>query len=321
MTIHDEPMTPNESMQRALDDDRPVSVSSSTVVAAENLSVSLPPSPSLIVTLLCGLGLVTGMGWVLMLLGSAFGVTTLDAVEIEDGETLGTVAVLWIVVSWLIAYFIGAMLAVRLARATDRPVGMLHGIALWGFGVTVTLVLAFLGVSGVVEVGQSALQGTSTVAAATTLGGTLGDDGIASPTLRDARRELQVGLKNASRSALGPETTVALEELDAETLGSAAGELLAGRPEGAKQVLAIRTGMSEQEIDRIVNGLEAKSRELKLEVDAAAEKAVDYTEFVLWIAFLGASLALGAAICGGMLATDIVRRRFHMVHPVPAGSY
>jgi hypothetical protein len=289
------------------------SVVTSTSTTTPEMAFGVSP-----VALVSGLALLTAIGWLLMLLGSAFGVTTLDAMDgSPDGETLGVVAILWIVVSWIIAYFAGSMLVARLVSPANRASGMLHGVALWGLGITVTVVLGFMGVRGVLETGQAALTGAGNVAQASTalIGAAAADDGQ-----QNAGLEIGAALKSAAQDVAAEPgagvdeeaataTVKAVEELDAETLGQVAAQLLAGRPEGAKHVLAVNTSLTTEQIDRVVAAAEDEGRELKAELEAAAEKAATYAQVVLWIAFVGAATALLASIAGGLLGAEVIRRR------------
>jgi hypothetical protein len=103
----------------------------------------------------------------------------------------------------------------------------------------------------------------------------------------------------------------AMRQLDADTLTRAAGYLISGEPERAQDVLAMRTNLSEGEIDDIVEGAEREVQEMveeaKAEVNEATEAIASYSQAVLWAAFAASALGLAAGLFGGYLGAGTVR--------------
>ncbi len=89
----------------------------------------------------------------LNLLGAGIGVASLDPAE-GPGTGMGIGAGIWLVVSSLIALFVGGWAASRLAGSLRRADGVLHGLITWGF---VTLMLTFLFSSAVGRLAGGAL--------------------------------------------------------------------------------------------------------------------------------------------------------------------
>ncbi len=296
-------------------------------------------SPSLArwVPLLAGLGVITGLGWLLMLLGSALGVSILAEKDVTpEASTISLSATLWIIASWIVAYFVGALLTARLTGSPSKSVGLMHGAAVWGFGVCATLLLALIGVGGAFGVGTSVLNSAAHAGSAAATGLSNLDarrsdaprSGI--PLLRSTSSlEIEASLKSAARTALTKEnateadrkaTADQLAKLDAATLVEASGELLAGRVESAKNVLAIRTDLTRAQIDQLVESTNAKANELRAKIDAAAETAKKYTEVALWLAFVGAALALAASLIGGVIGASVVRRSAVVIETITMDS-
>ncbi len=294
----------------------------------QDVVVAGPPrSPIRWGALFGGLVVLTALGWLLMLLGSALGFTIADSTDLEAmGDGLGLGTTLWMVVSWLIAYFVGALVTARLAGSPESDVGMLHGLTLWGLASTVALALGTVGVTGLLSSGTTVIQQGSSAAqsaavASTLLGG--GDvdleSGELGPLVRQASRRVEVVIKREASELLAAEFegseaefAKAIEQLDTDTLREAASEMIAGRPEGAKDVVARDTSLSEAQIDTLVASasrkVEQQVNELRAEVAAAAETAADYVETVLWIAFLAGAVALAACLGGGVLGACSVDR-------------
>jgi hypothetical protein len=76
---------------------------------------------------LCALGIQITLG----LFGFAFGF----AAEPADSAGLGFLAAAWTLVVPFLASFVGAMVAVRIAKAGERPGALLHGVLVWSIGL------------------------------------------------------------------------------------------------------------------------------------------------------------------------------------------
>ncbi len=371
-----------------------------------------------------GMVFVIAASWLMVLLGSAIGVSIADFGNVTSNEDfaegLGIGAILWLMFSALVVFFLSGLLAGRLSGKPDHTVGMLHGLTLWSLGTAMMIVFGAWGVGGLIQVGQSMVK--STVQTGVALG-TAGIEGtgaavrslsdspvvmdiqallkrkateaivesqkeggaraskkevrqavkeIDQPTLKKVAvqliegngeeakaqlarstnlsekevesivggisekmedleeselvQELEAGVKNNMEKAVqkvsqvsGSEVTArelktALMEMDAETLGLVAKELVLGNPERAKNVLVVRTSLNEKEVEAIVKGVSAevdqKVAEAKKEIDQAVETASEYTQAVLWVSFTSAALGLVVAIIGGWVGSNTVRRLY-----------
>ncbi|MCA1764784.1 MAG: hypothetical protein LC633_00760 [Desulfobulbaceae bacterium] len=87
--------------------------------------------------IVAGAFLTLATAWLMTLLGMAIGVSILDASEaaaMGTGFTIWTG--LWMLLTALVAFFVGALLTARLARSADQMNGLLHGIENAGSDVT-----------------------------------------------------------------------------------------------------------------------------------------------------------------------------------------
>lgn len=372
-----------------------------------------------------GFVVVLALAWLLHLFGLALGVSVLD---MSDGAALGdgfgVGAALWMMVSALVAFFVGGLLVARLAATADPDSAMQNSLALWGVVTVGLLLMGTWGLTGLLETGQQGVRaiasGASSVAgemsrAATTAiaaaDSEFGDelratvrasaaevvagsvdrhaenvdvrqaevrraiesleqddlraiathvvrgeteaarsaladrtglerrevDAIveslvarAEATTRDSERiqrvidRLETSYQEASRAlarAAGPgvsapELRRSLAQLDADTLAVVASRLIDGRPESAKNVLAARTDLYEQEIDAIIEGVWRESKARVEEWRAAANREVeaisDYAQAVLWTAFLALAAGMAASIGGGWLGAKGVEGRLEV---------
>ena len=298
---------------------------------------------------LAGLAFVVAATWLLVILGSAIGLSVADATDAEAvGQGLGIGAIVWMLVTAFVAYFLGSLLTARLAGKSERAVGMLHGVTLWSVGTVLMLVLGTWGVRGLIQTGTSAIS--TAVSAGASIGGAgaeaggpeaggLADSPLMTTVQARIKREIAAALTEAQRpdaaaprpagdtppTAAAPSTTAApaasqqeirraLDEIDADTLMAVARPILAGEPERAKDVLAVNTNLSEREIDAVVDGVSQEMsqqiEEAKQQMEQTVETASTYAQAVTWAAFVAGALSLIIAIAGGWLGARTVHRLY-----------
>lgn len=238
----------------------------------ENTSVvehDIGPSQISWGAVIAGLVFVVSISWLMFVLGSAIGVGIADATDMEAmGEGLGTGAVVWILLTSLIAYFLGAMLVGRLAGNADKTAGMLNGVTLWSVATVLTLVLGYAGVSGLINSAQNLASGAARVGSA--VGAEMADGAQAvgndlqamadSPLATELQAMLKKRAASLAAEAAGPgvsqqELTTAAEQIDTTTLQTAATDLLSGDPRAARQTLADNTTLTAEQIDQLVQGI------------------------------------------------------------------
>jgi hypothetical protein len=366
-----------------------------------------------------GVSLLFALSWLLLVLGTAIGVGIADATDLGAiGDGLGIGAIIWILLSTILATFAGGLLAAKLAGTVDDRIGALHGLTVWSVGMLLIIVMAASGIGGAVNaisgaVGSASKMSSSVMASATSEdGGMMLPDSIttsiaavlkrqASSIISDtasgqnspnqgevrsaieslnaedtgaivsaliagdteqAREELsdRTNMSNseinsiirgaeqqaddwtddndvqqaqqwltsqmnnlqrsvsqsvsdlAGASVSSREINRAIDQLDSDTLMEAGRLLIMGKPEMAKDALAVNTTLSEDDIEAVVNGAEREVEQLineaKEEFNEATEAVGTYTQAILWSAFIAAALGLLAGLIGGHMGAGTVRR-------------
>jgi hypothetical protein len=97
-------------------------------------------------------GFFVGIGvlFLLLSLGAAIGLSSVDPREMASWKNMGLGVGIWGGISAIIASFFSAWVTARLSTSVDRTGGILHGVALWGLTWAAGLVIGFMAVSGVV---------------------------------------------------------------------------------------------------------------------------------------------------------------------------
>jgi len=290
------------------------------------------PAPISWGALFAGLFVVLATGWLLTLLGSALGVTVADATDLAVlGASFGIGALLWVVVSWLVAYFLGGWVAARLAGPRDATLGMLHGATLWSFATVVAAAVGTVGV-GVGVGGVLAAGGVLATAGATGTqvrvdvddGGelTLGrmDDAVQALLSSELARTIEAELKREGSRLLAGTTAevdpatlrAAIESLDARTLQTLAGQLATGNVTGAERTLSGATELSSGEIDALVAGVQQRIRS---EWSDLKESELARTVREQLESGLDALLAEVAALAGAEVTKDELRAVLRHLDP------
>lgn len=227
---------------------------------------------------LAGLAVVLAGCSLMHLLGLALGVSIADATD-GDAVTqgLGIGAIVWMLISLAIAYFVGSLMAARLSGKTDDTVGMLHGLTVWSTATMLLLVLSYMGVAGLLHTSYKLLSGTaSTVAQATS--GVVGGITTTGETMMQATEtqladNIQARLKRRAATILArnqagsaPEVDVqevrnAIDSMDAATLSEIASLIATGEMTAAREQLASATQLNQREVRDLIQGIENEFEE------------------------------------------------------------
>ena len=276
--------------------------------------------------IVAGMLVATALHLLLSLLGMAIG---LDVWEPGDRlRTLGGALGIWVVVSGIIALFVGGLTTGRLAGILTRGDGALHGVVLWSLS---TVLAAWLVASGLTTVvgGTFGLVERTTAAAAGGIASTLGGagatamSGIAGVDLEELQREVELILEQTGEPALRPDTLAAdVEAARARAAGPASNQAVAWEViatimqrggevdrEAVINVITARTDMSRTEAERVATRVETLSRDARAQIRTAAdtigrrasEMAGDASDAVAtasWWALLALGLSFGAAVGG-----------------------
>lgn len=266
-----------------------------------------------------GLVLVIAAYSLLLLLGSALGLSIVDATDAAAvGEGFGIGAGLWMLLSSVVAFFFGGLLAARLDGNPEHGIGALHGITLWS---AATVLLAYLATAGILGTAQMAGSAVQSAASAAVGGGAIagamsGEDSAAgnriaamvkikiAEQLSQAQAPAgQPGAPATGAQASPQEIRQAVDQLEPEVLTDVGMALMRGDVEGAKSTLAINTSLSRAQIDSVVNGVSAETEQAvnaaKAKVAETSEQVAKYGQAVLWSVFISSALGLIAAVIGG----------------------
>jgi hypothetical protein len=270
----------------------------------------------------------------MLLFGSAVGISIADATDLEAvGKGLGIAAGIWLVITALVAYFLGGWLAGWLSGETVKSVGMLHGVTVWGASIVWMLFLSYVGMSGLAQTGKAVLGGAtkagtaliSTATAGAGVAGAKADELENSPIMNQIQALLKRRASELAAQANVPggaevspeEVRRAIDQLDAQALQAAAVQLLQGNTEAAKNVMAVNTNLSEAQIDEIVDGVATELKQdiekYKAEAAKRMESLSSYTQAVIWVMFVSNCLGLVLAIIGGWLGVHSVHH-FYVLH-------
>jgi hypothetical protein len=284
-----------------------------------------------------------GIAWLFYVLGLAVGFSAFDVRDAETaakGVGLGTT--LWVVLTWAISLFLGGMFASWVDGRPDQNIGALHGVAVWGLAMSVTVLLAAVGFNNLLQGGASLLRGAATVSATSTAAGgsnrgqVPGTDtplGHATGTLgaQIKRAVAQSGTKPGSPStapssapsssistaAGAPTAATAVTSaeartnsplIDGETTSAVAIDLLRGKTDDAKARLAADAGLQPAEADSVVQSLSPQIEKYKAEIKDAADQARRYTAAAMWAVFFSSFIALIAATVGGWIGAGHIHR-------------
>lgn len=250
---------------------------------------------------LAGVVFCVAMSWLLYLLGLAIGFSVADASDAEAiGSGLGAGAVIWIVISSLLVFFMGALLTARLSGKHDTTTGMLHGVTLWGLVTTLMLVLGTLGVTGLLHTGQSLISSTASAATSTVSSVGSGATGTINYLVRNAAdamdskigNNIQAKLKRQAAKVISEADTKggadvserdiskAMEQLDSDALQDIAMHLINEDTEKAKETLASNTDLTEQQINDLIKGLSKEVKEMSKSFEDEIAMAKDVQERV-----------------------------------------
>lgn len=264
-------------------------------------------SPTLVSwgAIFAGWVVAAGVAWLFYQLGAAIGLSAVDPTTQQAGEIgrgLSIGAGIWIVLTWLVSLFVGGWYAGRMSGRFGRNNGMMHGFAVWGFTAVVSIVVGFSGLANLAQGGASLVQGVGSLTgqAAGAMGGGPGGGGMIQSLGLEAEIKQAIAQGMAQSGTMSQqEANQAINQLDAQTLTQISGRLLRGDTEGAKNLIALNTNLNRQQVDSVVNSLQAQVPKYQQQAAQAAEQASNYTAGFLWVTFISTLLALGLAIWGG----------------------
>ncbi len=252
-------------------------------------------------------GTIVALGvWAMLLaLGLAVGLTSIDPDDAGSLRGSGIFTGIWGLITPIVALFIGAMIAARSSGRMNRSGAAVHGAVVWG--LTTVLAVWMLGrltstvVGGAVDAGKTAVAAGAemvpSVGEASAAARSIGIDAEAALAPINARLRAEgkpqvtpVQLRGAASEVMND--AVRTGELDRETLVAA---------------LADRTALSRADAQEVAGRIEAqvtRARErvgqVAGQVQRGALQAAETTGKALWFLFGALLLGLVAAILGGV---------------------
>ena len=267
-----------------------------------------------------GAAAATALSLILLLLGTGLGLSSLSpwADEGASGKALGIGAILWVTFMQLASSALGGYMGGRLRTKwvdlhTDEVAfrDTSHGLLTWAVATLFTAALLTSTVSAIVSGGVQA--GASVAGGAVSAATTAAAGGAAAAGSQAAKSGGDNGpmayfvdsLFRSPKPAAKPAAGASPEQGNAEVARIFANAATAGKlpPEDARyaaQVVAQRTGMSQQEAEKRVNETFSQMQAKKEEVEKAAREAADKARKAsaaasLWLVI---SMLLGAFIAG-----------------------
>jgi hypothetical protein len=247
-------------------------------------------------------GFFVGVGalFLLLSLGAAVGLTSVDPRDLGSWKTMGIGVGIWGGISAIISAFCSAWVASRLSTATDRTGGMLHGVALWGLTWAVTLWVGAMAIGGAVSG-----AGRAAGAAASATGGAA--SGISAQVTNTAVEQANAWLReNGKPEVPRPQLEAAMKDV----AGNAMAQLRQGRGPGEALdhesvvgSIARNTNLSRADAEQLARQVEGQ---MQGALQGAGQSAGDVGQAAAsggkagaWGAFLAALFTLIASALGG----------------------
>jgi hypothetical protein len=303
--------------------------------------------------IIAGWLVATGIASLMYVAGLALGFTAFDPYNAEaTAKGIGTGTAVWMVLTWAVSLFLGAMFASWFDGGSDQTVGTLHGVTVWGLSVAASGLLIAVGLMQGAQGGAAIVRGGATggAPAAGMAWPQMTPRGPASGPTADAITGLQAQLtqrvaQTTARGTApqlaaptpGPQSLAtagntgaiaagvqpsgqsppadlrrATDQLDRQSMAQVASALIRGKTENAKALLAANTSMSQAEIDQTLQSLSTQVEKYKADAQAAADAAARYAATAMWIVFFSSLIALVAAGIGGWMGAGHIHRVHHL---------
>jgi hypothetical protein len=271
-------------------------------------------------SIIAGWLVATGVASVMYVGGLAIGFSVLDPHDpaaVAKGIGIGTC--LWLVLTWVVALFLGGLFASWADGRDDPTMGTVQGVTVWGLSIAASGLLLAIGMGGALSSGALLRNGAtmSSSAAAVGAGAQVGGNADTTNLLQAelVQRINQQGMQPAAAAsapdqqadARMPPAWVGPRTARAVTLA-----LLGGHPDTAKALLSGNTRLSPTAINAVLQGLSPQVAKARTQLKAAAATAAHYSAVAMWILLAAVLLSLLAAAIGGGLGASHVHRVYHL---------
>lgn len=259
---------------------------------------ALPPRVSW-GAIMAGAVIAVMIGLMLNILGTAIGVTAVDAVEggTPDASTFGIGAAVWLLLATLIGLGVGAYAAARLSGTADKTDAALHGVGVWAIGFLLSAVL----VGNLI--GSAASSAFTT--ASSLVGGAAQTAGSAVSAAADqVNPQAALDRARASLSGSSDPARMTTEQRGAEITsilanGVSSGGLSDSQRQRLAALVSAEAGIPQQEAARRVQAYEAEAQRLARE---ASERAARAAEAAATGAATAAYAAFGTLLLGAIVS-------------------
>jgi len=301
-----------------------------TVIAAPSTVARQPLMSGL--SIVGGWLVAVGIAWLFYVFGLAVGFSAFDVSDSAvTAKGVGVGTAVWVILTWAVSLFLGGMFASWMDGRPDQTVGTLHGVAVWGWAMSITVLLAAFGSANLLQGGTSLLRGgagangTQRSGADTPFGhatralGAQVRRAVALNNVKLVTNPAPGNASDASASAVPVAPTTAVtasgadtrpdnHAIDRETTSEVAIDLLRGKPDDATARLAADAGLQPSEAASVIQGLSPQIEKYKADIKEATDQARRYTAAAMWAVFLSCLIALVAAALGGWAGAGHIHR-------------
>lgn len=270
--------------------------------------------------IIAGWLVATGVASVMYVGGLAIGFSVLDPHDpaaVAKGIGMGTG--LWLVLTWVVALFLGGLFASWADGRDDPTMGAVQGVTVWGLSIAASGLLLAIGMGGALSSGALLLNGAAMSSGTAAVGASARAPGNAdTANLLQAELVQRVGQQGmqpaAAASAAGQQADASMPPawVGPRTARAATLALLGGHPDTAKALLSGNTRLSPSAIDGVIQGLAPQVEQARNALKSAADAAAHYSAVAMWILLAAVLLALLAAVLGGHLGAGHVHRVYHL---------
>ena len=282
----------------------------------DSLAYGTPAGPSAVSwgAIFAGAAAAAALSLILLILGTGLGLSAISpwAQESASGKALGVGTILWVIFMQLAASALGGYIAGRLRTKwvlhTDEVAfrDTAHGFLAWAVATLLTAALLTSTVTSIVSGGvQAGAQvAGSAASAAASAGADAAKSGDSGPMgyLVDSLFRSPKAAKPTSPEHSAAEVTRIF------TNAAVAGKLPEEDARYAGQLVAQRTGVSQQEAEKRVketfNQIQTKKKEAREAADTARKASAAAALFLFISLLIGAFIASYAAIIGGRQRDD-----------------
>jgi hypothetical protein len=223
------------------------------------------------------------------LLGSGLGLSTINVAEGANLKALSVGALFWWIFSAMVAFYIGGMIAGRLANIPRRVDGMIHGLITWAVSTIIMLFLLTSTIGLVISGGFSFLKGSGEVAAP------MVGNAVTAALPEETRNDIQ---RIWDQRGTGEDIT---QPLMTSLIGMASSDNPDMRREEIVNLMTSNTNLSDDEARNFVRRWEQSMPEIRQKAQDTAQAASKATgkgalaSFVM-LALTGFMAALGGSV-------------------------